>query len=421
MAAPIVLPQGTVLQIRLRTEVSSVSHPGAAVEAVTTQPVMAGGQEVIPMGAAVHGVVVDARRKAKPDGRAALQLLFREIVSGGSAVPISATVTAIDNARESVDAEGVIHGLKPMRARPGKVEDVLILAGHAHPVVLATMEAAKLILAHLLKPEIDYRPGVDMTVGLAAPVNMAAPLPAPPRAQVEQLPVSPELSALVAAQPVRTMASNGQPSDMTNLLFAGEEELLRAAFAAAGWLPALAITLKTEAATFFAVCERHAYGEAPVSILLLDGQEPDLVFQKQNNTFAKRHHIRIWRRPESRQGRPVWVGAATHDIGIVFSREARTFTHKVQPDVDLERAKVTEDLCFAGAVAAKALVTRPAAPREFDNATGDRLQTDGAMAVLVLRSLTGQDQPARGPAAAEGGRPTYASGSFTASLARRAP
>ena len=180
---------------------------------------------------------------------------------------------------------------------------------------------------------------------------------------------------------------------MTNFLFVGEEEHLRAAFTTAGWLPALATTLKTEAATFFAVCERHAYGEAPVSILLLDGRKPDAVFQRQNNTFAKRHHIRIWRRPQSWQGRPVWAGAGTHDIGIVFSREARTFTHKVAPDVDLERAKVTNDLSFAGAVAAKALVPRPAAPREFGNATGDSLRTDGAMAVLVLSEASSRPAP----------------------------
>lgn len=309
MGAPIVIPEGTPLHVRLRTEVSSLSHPGSAVEAVATEAVMVNGQEVVPSGAVVRGVVVDAQRKAKPDGRAVLQLLFSEIVSNGAAVPIQATVTAVDNARESVDAEGVIHGLEPMRARPGKVEDVLILAAHAHPVVLATMEATKLVLAHLLRPEIDYKPGVDMTVALSAPADMDAPLARPPRAPIELLPVSPGLVALVTAQPLHTTASNGQPSDMTNLLFVGEEERLRAAFTAAGWLPALATTFKTEAATFFAVCEHHSYGEAPVSILLLDGRKPDVVFQKQNDTFAKRHHIRIWRRPDTWQGRPVWVGA----------------------------------------------------------------------------------------------------------------
>ena len=181
MGAPIVLPERTPLHVRLRTEVSSRSHPGSAVEAVMSQPVMVDGQEVVPAGAAVHGVVVDAEHKTKPDGSAALQLLFREIVSNGAAVPIYATVMAIDNARESVDAEGVIHGLKPMRARPSKVEDVLILAAHAHPIALATLEATRLILAHTLRPEIHYKPGVDMTVALAVPVDMAAPLAAPPQ------------------------------------------------------------------------------------------------------------------------------------------------------------------------------------------------------------------------------------------------
>lgn len=378
-----VLPAGTVLSIRLSTEVSSRSHPGSAVEAVVVVPVVLDGRETVPAGTTVRGVVVDARRKAQPDGRALLELRFNEISAGGTAVPIEARVAAIDNAREAVDAEGVIHGLKPMRARPGKVEDVLILAAHAHPVVLATMEAVKLILSRTLRPEIDYRSGVDLTAMLAAPAELPAPL-ASDRAPADPLPVTEDLAALVNAQPLFTEAANGQTSDMTNLLFAAEEDRLHAAFLAAGWLPAKATTLRTEAATFFAVAERHAYREGPVSVLLLDGSKPDLVFQKQNNTFAKRHHIRIWRRPQTSLGLPVWVGAATHDIGIVFSREARTFTHRVEPDVDLERSKVTNDLSFTGLVAATALVPRPAAPTAFANATGDNLRTDGAMSVLVL-------------------------------------
>ena len=137
--------------------------------------------------------------------------------------------------------------------------------------------------------------------------------------------------------------------------------------------------------TFRAIAELRGYKEAPVSTLLLDGKPPDLVFQKQNNTFAARHHLRIWRRPDTFAGKPVWVCAATHDTGIDFSQENRTFIHKIDPLIDRERAKVVNDLLFAGAVKSLALVDRPEVPRQSQNATGDKLETDGHMAVLILK------------------------------------
>ncbi len=80
------------------------------------------------------------------------------------------------------------------------------------------------------------------------------------------------------------------------------------------------------------------------------------------------------------------MGAATHDTGIVFSREARTSTHRVEPAIDLEREKVLDDLRFTGRVSAFAFVERPAAPKHFSNATADSLGTDWAVAVIRLRN-----------------------------------
>ena len=168
-------------------------------------------------------------------------------------------------------------------------------------------------------------------------------------------------------------------------MFLGSREQVEAAFIKAGWTTAEELNARSGLETFRAVVENRGYKEAPMSVLLLDGQKPDIVFQKQLNTFAKRHHLRIWKRPDRFQGRAVWVCAATHDIGISFSPENRTFNHDIDSHIDRERAKVVYDLVITGRVNGLALVERPAVPTHTENATGDKIETDGKMAVLLLQ------------------------------------
>ena len=89
--------------------------------------------------------------------------------------------------------------------------------------------------------------------------------------------------------------------------------------------------------------------------------------------------------PATIYGRPVWVCSSTHDIGIEFSQENRTFITSIDSQIDRERAKVVSDLIFTGKGESLALVERPAVPKKSRNATGDAIETDGRMAVLVLK------------------------------------
>jgi len=167
-------------------------------------------------------------------------------------------------------------------------------------------------------------------------------------------------------------------------MFLGSKEQLESAFADGGWSTAAALNKQSQIETVRAIAEDRGYQEAPVSVLLLDGQKPDLVFQKQNNTFAKRHHLRIWQRVETFLGKPVWVSAATHDIGIEFSPEKRTFIHKIDSQIDRERNKVGNDLLFTTKARSLGLVDRSSVPKDASNATGDKLLTDGKMLVLAF-------------------------------------
>jgi len=173
-----------------------------------------------------------------------------------------------------------------------------------------------------------------------------------------------------------------RPSDATNLMFLGSKQELENAFVKAGWVAAAGLNSKSKLETFRAMAEDRGYQEAPVSILLLEGQPPDLTFEKLTDTFSARHHLRIWHRPGRFDGKEIWVCSATHDTGIDFSEENRTFIHKIDSKIDLERAKVVNDLLFTGLVQGLSLVDRPELPGNLFNATGDKLETDGKMAVL---------------------------------------
>ena len=106
--------------------------------------------------------------------------------------------------------------------------------------------------------------------------------------------------------------------------------------------------------------------------------------KKGNNTFAQRHHLRIFRRPDTFAGKPVWVCSSTHDTGIDFSERDRTFIHKIDPEIDKERAKVVNDLLFTGMVKSVALVDAPDVPQQSTTRPATRCRPTARMAVLLF-------------------------------------
>ena len=131
-----------------------------------------------------------------------------------------------------------------------------------------------------------------------------------------------------------------------------------------------------------------------MSTLLLQGQPPNLVFQKSLNTFAKRHHLRVWKVKQDYNGRNVWVAAATHDIATTSERAGTKWSHRIDPHIDREREWVETDLLFIGTAKARAQVDRPKAPKQLSNATGDDIVTDGKMSVVELaRRSAPQEEP----------------------------
>ena len=386
LAAPalaIQAPAGTEINLRLTTKVSSnASKVKDPVDAIVIQPVAVNGQYVIPAGTAVHGVVVEAKASSGPDDRALLQIAFTQLDLAGAKVKLVSTVNGVDNARESVNSNGQIQGILASESISARLDSGIAKVAQRFGGLAGVLEKAKGMVLQEPDGNIVYEPGVELTVTLDQPLDLKK---AGSGFKLQDPPALAELAAAVTRHPFQTRAqSPPRPSDVTNIMFIGTEDQLGQAFAAAGWSAASANNSLSKFETFKAIAESRGYKEAPVSVLLLEDKPPDLVFQKQNNTFAQRHHLRIWRRPGSFRGQPLWVCAATHDVGIDFSSTDRTFIHKIDPQIDRERAKVINDLLLTGQVKSLALVDRPAVPKEGANATGDKLITDGQMAVVVF-------------------------------------
>jgi LssY C-terminus len=378
------VPAGTEVFLRLKTKVASnASKIKDPVDAIVIQPVAVDGQFLIPAGAGVHGVVLEVKASNGPDERAALQIVFREAEFGGARIKLVSTVTEVDNARETVDSNGRIQGIVASESISARLDAGIAKVAERFGGLAGVLGAAKGIVLQETDANIVYEPGVELTIRLDQPLDLKSA--AGSGFTLQSPPALAQLASAVTSHPFQTRAqSPPRPSDVTNIMFVGSQSQLEQAFAAAGWSSATANNSVSKFETFKAIAESRGYKEAPVSVLLLEDQPPDLVFQKMNNTFAQRHHLRIWRRPGTLHGQPMWVCAATHDIGIDFSSQDRTFIHKIDPQIDRERAKVVNDLLLTGMVKSLALVDRPAVPKESANATGDKLVTDGQMAVILF-------------------------------------
>ena len=381
------VPAGTHMVARLTAKVSTVSSQVKdPVEAVVTAPVTVGSDFVVPAGAKLHGSVEALTNSSKPDERSSLRFTFNELEVDGAKLKIAARVASVDNARESVSDDGVITGIVAGETISGRIDAGLNKLAEKSSGFAGVLAMAKKAVLSAPEGDITYDAGTDFEAVLTAPLEIKTPYGPGPAAKLTPIANEDALYDFVNAQAFQTWAqSPSKPSDITNVMLIGTQEEVTQAFHEAGWASAAALSTDAKFQTFKAIAEQRGYKEAPVSVLLLEQRPPDLVFEKMTNTFAQRHHLRVFRRPDSFDGKTVWVVAATHDTGIEFSEQNRTFIHKIDSAIDKERAKVVNDLLFTGKVRSVALVDRPKVPQNGQNATGDNLTTDAKMAVLVLQ------------------------------------
>ncbi len=208
-----------------------------------------------------------------------------------------------------------------------------------------------------------------------------------PAASVEPCTADTLVSRLEALPTATMNAARSRRGDPVNLVLIGDFETLLSGFAAR-WDESETITLATCWKTVRAFLWGSNYRYSPVSPLHLFGRDQDIALQRTRHSINERLHLRLWITPLAFDGKPVWVGQVSRDIGVRFTTKAWNLTtHRIDPNVDESRDYVIEDLTLARRVEAAGYVGGvPACPRDAPhrNLTGDPYYTDGKRAVILL-------------------------------------
>ena len=395
LAAAQQLDAGDTLHIRLLDRARGHHHAHPVIRAVVIAPVTgADGRTSVPPGSILYGPVAGAGVERFGGKRHWLDLHFDSL-----AIPvdnpahdtvraaIAVRIASVDDSRETVDSAGRIVGPSIPPVFRAKRDLALALLGVLHPagaVMLVAMFEGERSERHRA---ISLDEGRELTLVAAGAVELprwtAWRAPPPVAASVNA-------DSIAATVPRRASLPEGNaPSDLIGLAVIGTASQLRDAFAAAGWTRAAPKSVRSDFMTMLKAAEGEGYSAQPVSALVLGQRPPNAVYEKVADTFLRRHHFRVWRWPalaSKTDTTALWLIAATHDTGLMFSGQRHTFTHTVSPRIDLERDKIVSDLVAADRVAALSYVARPAAPERQATAGSRRAAiTDGRMAVLVLK------------------------------------
>jgi len=182
--------------------------------------------------------------------------------------------------------------------------------------------------------------------------------------------------------------SKGQ-GDPLNLVIIGDPMDVYYAFIRAGWDETETMYWGSSVKTAFSFLFGGEYRYSPVSALYVFDRSQDITFQKARSTIHERNHLRLWMTPMQYQGKQVWIGQISRDIGVRFTRKTIT-THKIDANVDETREFLLENLAYSQSVAKIGYVggVGPASidtPRK--NLTGDPYFTDGYRVVLWVSSI----------------------------------
>jgi hypothetical protein len=180
----------------------------------------------------------------------------------------------------------------------------------------------------------------------------------------------------------------GTEGDRVNFIVVGSDELVRASLQAAGWVTVDKTIKDTILRGALASFSRQAYTTLPMSELKVFGRSQDYGYAQGDpvKVVAARHHFRLWRAPFNVDGRTVWVGAGTHDVGFDKDQRNGKITHRIDSDVDKEREHIGRTLSETGNVALLDYMTPKITVREAKTAHGQEFRSDGRTLIVYMKS-----------------------------------
>jgi hypothetical protein len=176
------------------------------------------------------------------------------------------------------------------------------------------------------------------------------------------------------------------PGDPMNIVVIAGLGQLGLPFLRRGWDPTETIRTSTAFGTALSSVFGRAYRTSPVSALYVFDRPQDFALQKTRDTVDERNHLRLWVTPLLYEGKHVYVGQISRDIGVRLSRRTLV-THKIDANVDEARFYLLQDLLLSGRIEKFGHV-KGVGPARIDepryNYTLDPYYTDGLRAVFVI-------------------------------------
>ena len=370
------------LYVRLEAAVSTMtSHLHQPVTARVVRDFATSQGVLVPTGSKVIGRIEKLIPPSDPNDHARMLIRFDQVViPRHPAIALTAHLTEVENARETVLPDGTIQGILEKNVAAGRMDGILGKLGSAG----GEMEKVSGKTFGKVDTAIDFPAGTDLILTLDQPLAANSIFAPTAPAQISTA-LAASVQNLLSGAPQRAQSKTKKPGDPLNLIVVGNSDQVLNAFKQAGWSEAKKLGAKSAVGTVRAMASDNGYEDAPVSQLYLFGRREDLAFEKMLDTFMKRHHLRLWRTfATAPDGRAIWLGASTHDIGLDV--HFGVVSHAIDPDLDAERAKVGADLIAGGLVAAERLVSRPNPLSEGKTATGGTWKTDGQLLVIVMKT-----------------------------------
>jgi hypothetical protein len=196
-------------------------------------------------------------------------------------------------------------------------------------------------------------------------------------------------NGLFAKIPRRIGDKEGEPGDMVNFLILGSADEMERVFTTAGWVKVDADVQGTFLHGLIESLSKQSYLTMPMSQLYLFGRPQDYGWAHAEpiTVVASRNHLRLWKAAFQVNGETVWVGAATHDIGFERDQRNNGLTHKIDPDIDLERDYVEKTLASTGLVAELSHFLPDHPLKEAHTATGGTFHSNGQVLILKLTAF----------------------------------